>query len=180
MSRTSQLLLDVVTGAAAGWVGQQVKAQGEATLQPWGEKVLPPEPGQKDLLGADPAGQLTRMPPANVYLQLMALRGRHLDRDADEAQIQRGAEVFHQLIGLGAPIVYSVLSRARPGVRTGLGIPASLVLFAAFHGSTLPAAGLQAPLWELPRAWWVWEAGSHVMFGVGTDVTLGLLRRITG
>ncbi|MEH3076360.1 MAG: hypothetical protein PGN11_06710 [Quadrisphaera sp.] len=53
------------------------------------------------------------------------------------------------------------------------------MLFTAFHGSTLPALGVQASPSELPRAWWVWEGGSHVAYGVAVDFVVDVLRRLT-
>ena len=54
--KTSRFALDVATGFLAGWVAVRAKAKAESTLQGWGEKLLPPAPGQKELPGADPAG----------------------------------------------------------------------------------------------------------------------------
>lgn len=175
-------LLDVAQGLAAGWAATKVKGRAEATLQPLGERWFPPEPGQKELLGADPAGHGTRMPPSTLYVRLAARRGVHLDADEpDDAEaIESGAVWFHRGIAYGYPVVYSLLSRRYPFVRTGLGAGGALVLFASTHASAVPAAGLQAPLREMPTAWWVWEAGSHLLYGVTTELSLRVLRRITG
>lgn len=175
-------VLDVAQGLAAGWAAMKVKGQAEATLQPLGERWFPPEPGQKELLGADPAGHGTRMPPSTMYVRLAAQRGVHLDADdpGDAEAIEAGAVWFHRAIGLGYPVIYSLLSRRFPFVTTGLGSGGALVLFLGTHASTVPAAGLQAPLRELPKAWWVWEGGSHLLYGMTTDLSLRVLRRVTG
>ena len=52
--------------------------------------------------------------------------------------------------------------------------------FAATHVSTLPAAGLHAPTDEMPAAWWVWELGSHVVYGVTVDLVRRAVRRALG
>lgn len=178
----ARTLLDLVQGLAAGWAAAKVKGQAETTLQPLGERWFPPRPGQKELLGADPAGHGTRMPPSTMYVRLAARRGRHLDADdpGDAEAIEAGAVWFHRAIAYGYPVVYSLLSRRYPLVRTGRGAGGGLVLFTATHATTLPAAGLQAPVRELPRAWWVWEGGSHLLYGMTTDLSLRVLRRVTG
>ena len=178
----ARAVLDVAQGLAAGWAATQVKGQAESTLQPLGERWFPPRPGQKELLGADPAGHGTRMPPSTLYVKLAALRGRHLDaEDPDDAEtVEAGAVWFHRAIAYGYPVVYSLLSRRHPLVRTGLGAGGALVLFGATHATTVPAAGLQAPVRDLPRAWWVWEGGSHLLYGITTELSLRVLRRVTG
>ncbi|NAZ74036.1 hypothetical protein GTQ99_01140 [Kineococcus sp. T13] len=77
-------------------------------------------------------------------------------------------------------MAYSLLSRRVPPLRTDSGALGGAALFGAFHGTLLPALGIQAPVGELPRAWWVWEGGSHVVFGVAVDLVVGGVRRVTG
>ncbi|WP_432491321.1 DUF1440 domain-containing protein [Kineococcus gypseus] len=176
---STRFVVDVATGLLAGWVGVQAKAKAESTLQEWGEKALPPAPGQKELLGADPAGHGDRMPPSVIYRRLIDLRGG--DGDALEGdELEAGAVWFHRAIAYGYPVAYAVISRRLPFVRAGSGVLGGVALFGAFHGTLLPATGIQAPVGELPRAWWVWEGGSHVVFGVAVDLVVGGVRRITG
>ncbi len=177
---TARIVLDIAQGLVAGYAAKQVKAQAEATLQPLGERWFPPEPGQKELLGADPAGHLDRMPPTNMYLRVAPLLGRDLQRGRDDEQIAAGAEWFHRAMAFGYPVVYSLLTRRVPAARAGLGSVGALALFASTHLTAVPAAGLQAPVSQLGKSWWVWEAGSHVLFGITAEVTLRVLRRITG
>ena len=87
---------------------------------------------------------------------------------------------LHRAIAYGYPVAYSLLSRRAPVLRAGLGVLGGVALFGTFHGTTLPALGVQAPVKELPRARWVWEGGSHVVFGVAVDLVVGGVRRITG
>lgn len=178
----ARTVLDLAQGLAAGWVATRVKGRAEATLQPLGERWFPPEPGQKERLGADPAGHGVRMPPSTMYIRLAALRGRHLDAGdpGDAEAIEAGAVWFHRVIAYGYPVLCSLLSRRHPLVGAGLGSVGGLGLFAGTHLTTVPAAGLQAPVRDLPRAWWVWEGGSHLLFGMTTDLSLRVLRRVTG
>jgi uncharacterized membrane protein YagU involved in acid resistance len=176
---TTRVVLDVATGLLAGWVGVQAKAKAESTLQVWGERLLPPRPGQKDLPGADPAGHGDRMPPSELYRRLVDLRGG--DGDALQGdELEAGAVWFHRALAYGYPVVYSLASRPVPLVRAGGGTLGGAALFAAFHGTLLPATGVQARVSDLPRAWWVWEGGSHLVFGIAVDVVVGTVRRLTG
>ncbi len=175
---SSKLLTDVATGLLAGWVGVQVKAKAESALQGWGEQVLPPEPGQKELPGADPAGHSERMPPTLLYRRLLEARGK--DAEAlDDDQLEAGAAWFHRVMAYGYPVVYAVLTRRVPLARAGAGAAGGAVLFGAFHGTALPALGAQAPASALPRAWWVWEGGSHVLYGMAVDLVVSTARRVT-
>lgn len=177
---SSKLLTDVALGLAAGWVGSTVKSAAESSLQEWGERKLPPEPGQKELDGADPAGHGDRMPPSLLYRKLVAARKGQTAADAlDDDELEAGAQWFHRALAYGYPVFYAVLTRRVPLARAGGGALGGAALFAAFHGSTLPALGVQASPSELPRAWWVWEGGSHVAYGVAVDFVVDVLRRVT-
>ncbi len=175
----ARTLLDIAQGLLAGYAAMKVKGQAEATLQPLGERWFPPEPGEKELLGADPAGHLDRMPPTNMYLRVAAALGQDLQRGRDDEQIAAGGEWFHRAMAFGYPVVYSLLTRRVPAARAGLGAVGGMALFATTHLTLVPAAGLQAPVREMGRSWWVWEAGSHLAYGVTTDLTLRAVRAIT-
>ena len=70
-------------------VAVQVKGKAEAVLQSWGERALPPEPGQKELPGADPTGHGDRMPPTVLYRRLLTMSGRDPEAlDADQLDDQ--------------------------------------------------------------------------------------------
>ncbi|NAZ80270.1 hypothetical protein GTR02_00345 [Kineococcus sp. R8] len=177
--KTSRFVLDVATGLLAGWVGLQAKGKAESTLQGWGEKVFPPAPGQKELPGADPTGHGDRMPPSVLYRRLVDWRGG--DGDALEGDdLEAGAVWFHRALAYGYPVAYSVISRRIPLARAGAGTLGGAALFGAFHATVLPVTGVQASLSELPKAWWVWEGGSHLVFGVAVDLVVGTVRRVTG
>lgn len=177
---SSKILTDVAVGLAAGWAGTQVKAWAESSLQPWAERKLPPEPGQKELDGADPEGHGERMPPSLLYRKLVAARKGQAAADAlDDDELEAGAQWLHRLMAYGYPVFYAVLTRRVPLARAGGGAVGGAALFAAFHGSALPAMGVQAPVGRLPKAWWVWEGGSHVLYGVAVDSVVDLLRRVT-
>lgn len=168
----------VIVGVAAGLVGSWVKALVEAPMQVQAEKIWPPEPGQKDLVGADPGGQLVRMPPAVIVKAAWKrFRGVELD-DARALQIQ---SVIHYAFGAGYGTAYALIGRRTPAATRLVGAPGGFVLYAATHGTLLPVLKVQPPPTRLPRAALLWEGGSHVVFGVATELTrrlaVGILSR---
>lgn len=172
-------MIDTATGLLAGWVAVKAKATAESVLQEWGEGALPPEPGQKELPGADPSGHGERMPPSILYKQLVRATGRDPEL-LDGDQVEAGAVWLHRAMAYGYPVAYSLVSRRVPLVRAGGGVAGGAAFFGAFHAGLLPVMGVQAPVADLPKAWWVWEGGSHVVFGVAVDLVVGAVRRVTG
>ncbi len=167
--RTTSLPLTLLAGTAAAAVATVVKTKAEGVLQPLAEKVLPPAPADRIGLGADPGGHPENMPPSEL-----ADRAQHAvtgDELSDE-QRQKISGPLHWGMGVGSGVAYALLARRFPAVRAGYGAAFGAVLFAATHGSTLPAAGLQEPPTRLPRAWWIWEGGSHLVYAVTTDLLL--------
>ena len=153
-----------VAGLAGGIVGTFVKSQAEPMLQTLGESLFPPTRAEKERRGADVTGHPDRMPPATLAQKATDIADVTLSRDEKlEAQT-----AIHWAFGTTAGVAYGVLAEVT-AVEAGYGVPAAAVLFAATHGSTLPAAGLQASPRTLPAAWWVWEFGSHVVYGLTVD-----------
>ncbi len=178
--RAARNVLDIAQGLIAGYAAMKAKAQAEATLQPLGERWFPPEPGAKELDGADPAGHLDRMPPTNMFLRVAPYLGKDLQRGRDDAEIAVGGEWMHRAMAFGYPVVYSLLTRRVPAAGAGFGAAGGLGLLTLTHLTLVPAAGLQAPVREMGRSWWVWEAGSHLVYGMTADITLRVVRRLTG
>lgn len=158
----------VVVGAAAGLVGSWVKALVEAPMQLQAEKIWAPQPGQKDLVGGDPGGQLVRMPPAVIA---KAVWKRVTGDDLDDARALRIQGVVHYAFGAGYGVAYALIGRRSRSATRLLGAPGGAVLYAATHATLLPALGVQPPPTRLPRAALLWEGGSHVVFGVGVEVS---------
>lgn len=164
-----------VAGLAGGLVGTFVKSQAEPRLQRLGETLFPPTPAEKERRGADVTGHPDRMPPATLAQEVASQAGVMLSRDETlEAQA-----ALHWAFGTSAGVAYGVLAEVT-GADAGFGMPAAAVLFAATHGSTLPAVGLQAPPARLPAAWWVWELGSHLVYGLTADLVRRGTRRALG
>ncbi|MDT0630124.1 DUF1440 domain-containing protein [Rubrivirga litoralis] len=164
-----------VAGLAGGLVGTFVKSQVEPPLQDLGERWFPPSPSQEELPGADVKGHPERMPPAKLAQAVTDVAGVTLDRD----QKLTANEGIHWTFGTSAGVAYGVLAEVT-GAEAGYGVPASLALFAATHGSSLPAFGLQASPAKMPAAWWVWEGGSHLVYGLAVELARRGVRKALG
>jgi len=164
-SRRPSLVKGAVAGLVGGVVGTWVKSQAEPVLQDLGERWFPPTHAEKERPGADVQGHPDRMPPSKLAQEATDAVGVTLSRDEKlEAQ-----NAIHWGFGASAGLAYGVLAEVTE-VEAGAGVPAALALFAGTHGSTLPAVGLQASPGAMPAAWWVWELGSHVVYGVAVEV----------
>lgn len=168
--RRPSLWKGAVAGLAGGVVGTLVKSQVEPLLQDLGERLLPPTHDEKEQPGADVQGHPDRMPPSKLA---QAATDETLSRE----EKLRAQEAIHWAFGTLNGGAYGVLAEFTP-VETGYGLPAAAALFAGTHLSTLPAAGLQARPERMPGAWWVWEFGSHLAYGLTVDVTRRLVRRM--
>ena len=161
-----------LAGLVGGVVGTFVKSQAEPVLQDLGERWFPPSPAETERPGADVQGHPERMPPAELAQDVT-------DATLDEDQKLAAQEGIHWAFGTSAGAAYGVLAEYT-GAEAGYGVPAALALFAGTHASTLPALGLQASPAKLPAAWWVWEAGSHVVYGLTVDLVRRGVRRALG
>ena len=156
----------VTIGAAVGVAASWVKAVSERRLQVLAERVVPPTPVQKELVGADPTGHPDRMPPAEVANRLVRrARGRGL------SQHQRVAVLnpVHYSFGAALGVAYVGAARRWPAVTRGLGVLAGLTIYASTHASALPIARIQQPPWKLPLSAVLWEGTSHVFFGLALE-----------
>lgn len=168
MSRPN-LLRGLLAGAAAGVVASYVKSLAEPRLQTLGEAVFPPTAAQKALPGADIDGHPERMPPATLAQEVTP---ETLSTDEKlEAQ-----SAIHYTFGALTGAAYGALAEVAPLVTWGFGVPAAVALWAGTHGTTLPAAGLQADPDDLPASAHVWEGGSHLVFGATVEAVRRLLR----
>jgi putative membrane protein len=166
---------EALLGAVAGAAATFAKTKAEGFLQPRAEKLLPPSPAAKAAIGGDGSGHPENMPPSEVADRVQhAITGDEL---TDEQRLKAAAPL-HWGMGVGFAVAYGAAASSVPAVRTGRGTLAGAALFTAAHGIGLPAAHLQHPPSQLPRAWWIWEAGSHVVYGAVLDATLDVLERI--
>ena len=168
LSTSATAAVGVAAGLGASWI----KVLVEAPMQRAGEKVFPPHPGQKDAVGADPGGHPERMPPAHIAGGAwLRLTGEQLGRE----ELLKVQTVIHYTFGAAVGAAYALLARRFPAVTGGGGAPAGAVLYGMTHASLVPALGVQPFPHQLPRAAFVWEGGSHVVFGMAMEAGRYLL-----
>jgi uncharacterized membrane protein YagU involved in acid resistance len=172
---TKMMAKAALFGAVASIPASRLKAISERQLQRAAESVWPPSESEKQLVGADPAGHLENMPPA-VLADRVARRLGYgpLDR-ATKLRIQN---TIHYSFGALSGGVYGALADAFPAATAGMGTVAGAGLYLASHGSTLPLLRIQAPPWRLPRAAFVWEFTSHLLFGAALELSLRGVRLV--
>jgi putative membrane protein len=164
--RPNELNVACAQGVVAGLVASWVKALTEPPLQAAAEGILPPTPGQKQEVGADPTGRPDHMPPAVLAGRVaVALRHRGLSTP-QRLQVQR---VIHYGFGAGLGVAYTAAASRWDGASRGGGALAGLATYAGTHGSLLPALGIQRPPWRLSPAAVAWESTSHVVFGAALE-----------
>ena len=172
---TPSIWKGALAGLVAGAVGTWVKSQAEPLLQDLGESLFPPSHDAKERPGADVQGHPERMPPATLAQEATDLF--HVTLSDEQKLAAQGG--IHWAFGTGAGVAYGVLAEVTDA-EAGFGIPAAGVLFAGTHGSALPALGLQARPDEMPAAWWVWELGSHMVYGATVELVRRGVRRALG
>jgi uncharacterized membrane protein YagU involved in acid resistance len=162
------LITTALIGAAASVPASKFKAITESLLQRAAESLWPPSDQEKQLVGADPTGHLENMPPA-VLADRVARRLGYGPLDTPtKLRIQNA---IHYTFGALAGSAYGALAEIFPGTTAGMGTAAGAGLYLASHGSTLPLLRIQAPPWRLPRAAFVWEFTSHLMFGAALELS---------
>jgi putative membrane protein len=155
-------------GVLVGLLASGVKALSEPRLQGVVEHFLPPSPEQKLDVGADPAGHPENMPPAVIIGRVaLALANHRLTA----AQRVRGQLVVHYSFGAGLGVAYKLAADRWTTVARARGAMAGLAIYGGTHGSVLPALGIQRPPWRLAPAAVVWEAATHVLFGMALEGT---------
>src|SRR4051794_13352984 len=158
---TNTLVRAALLGAVASIPASKLKAVSERQLQRAAETLWPPSEQEKRLVGADPTGHLENMPPAVLADRI----ARHLGHGPlDTATKLRIQNVIHYSFGALFGSVYGALAEVFPAATAGAGTAAGAGLYLASHGSTLPLLRIQAPPWRLPRAAFVWEFTSHLLF----------------
>lgn len=173
LSSLRQRALRGAGGVVVGLVASWVKALAEPRLQGVAERILPPSPSQKQEVGADPSGHPENMPPAVLVDRAGVALGHRLT----VAQRLRAQRLIHYATGAGLGVAYSAAASRWSGARRGRGSLAGLAIYAAAHGSLLPALGIQRPPWRLAPAAVAWESTSHLVFGAALEAARAELQR---
>jgi putative membrane protein len=157
---------NILKGIAVGLVASFIKSLAEPPLQKLGEKVFPPEPYELKLRGADVTGHPQNMPPAILAKKVYA---DTTQKALSEDDTLMAMKVIHYALGAVIGVSYVLLVSRNRRFSMGEGVAAGVAVWAVTHGSTVPMLGLQAKVNDMPASWWVWEFGSHVIFGIGME-----------
>jgi putative membrane protein len=167
----------VTIGTAVGIAASWVKALSEPRLQVLFERLVRPTAAEKELVGADISGHPDRMPPADVADRLAErFRGHGLSRQQRVSVLNP----VHYTFGAALGVAYVGAARRWPSVTRELGVPAGLTIYGSTHASALPVLGIQEPPWKLPMSAVLWEATSHVVFGLASEGFRRALLGLTG
>jgi uncharacterized membrane protein YagU involved in acid resistance len=162
-------------GAAASIPASRLKAATESSLQRGAEAVWPATEQDKELVGTDPTGHPDNMPPAVLADRVAQRLGQGTLSTPAKLRIQ---DVVHYSYGAFFGAAYGLLAEAFPAATAGSGTAAGAALYATGHATALPLLHIQEPPWRLPRAAFVWEFTSHLLFGVALEVARRSATRI--
>lgn len=166
------LTKDLIKGLAVGLFASWIKSLAEPPLQKLGEKEFPPRPEELEIKGADVSHHPQNMPPAvlakEIYFQTT---GKELTNDL----AIKSMKCIHYGLGSIIGVVYVTLVNQHKNLKIEEGATAGATVWALTHGSTVPALGLQGKVSEMPKSWWVWEFGSHIIFGITMEQSRRLL-----
>lgn len=84
---------------------------------------------------------------------------------------------IHYIFGTALGAAYGIAAEEFPAATTAAGIPDGAVMWAITHGSIVPALELQEPPIDMTAAWYVWEFGSHLGFGLTVEIVRRELRK---
>ncbi|MCJ8155086.1 DUF1440 domain-containing protein [Chryseobacterium sp. SSA4.19] len=163
---------NILKGIAVGLFASLIKSIVEPPLQKLGENLFPPEPDKLKLKGADVIRQPGNMPPAILAKKVYrAVTHNRLSYDNTLTSMK----CIHYMLGTAVGITYVVLVNNNKNLEIDGGIKAGTAVWALTHGSTVPVLGLQGKVSEMPKSWWVWEFGSHLIFGIAMEQSRKLI-----
>lgn len=158
----------IIKGIAVGLVASLIKSLVEPPLQKLGKKQFPPKPDELKLRGADVSRQPENMPPAVLAKEVYAsISGKQLSYN----DTLKSMKIIHYTLGTLIGVGYVMLANKNKHFTIGEGTAAGIAVWTLTHGSAVPALKLQGEVSEMPASWWVWEFGSHVIFGVTMEQT---------
>lgn len=166
---------NILKGIAVGLIASFIKSLAEPPLQKLGEKVFPPEPYELKLRGADVTGRPQNMPPAILAKKVYADATQETLSEEDTLTAMKG---IHYALGAVIGVSYVLLVSRNRRFSMGEGVVAGAAVWAFTHGSTVPMLGLQAKVADMPASWWVWEFGSHLVFGAGMEQSRKVLNKV--
>ncbi len=168
---TKNILIGVAAGLAASWI----KSKAEPQLQEIGEKIFPPRADQLSLEGADIKRQPENMPSAvlanSVYEEVT---GKPLSR---KAKI-KAMKCMYYTAGAGIGVMYVSAANPIKILRKDNGAAAGAFIWGLTQGVILPNSSWQNKVRKMPKSWWVWQLGSHLVYGVALEQSRKILSGI--
>ncbi|KQR90838.1 hypothetical protein ASG01_14835 [Chryseobacterium sp. Leaf180] len=165
----------LITGVAAGLFASWIKSIAEPPLQKIGEEKFPPSDKELKLKGADVTNQPENMPPAVLANSVAEkISGHRLSKEETLASMK----AIHYGLGTAIGVGYVLISERYAKISSCEGIAAGGIVWAMTHGSVVPAFGLQGKVGAMPKSWWVWEFGSHLIFGIALEQSRKVLNKI--
>lgn len=156
----------LIKGIAAGLLASWIKSLAEPPLQKLGEKEFPPTSDELKLRGADVSRQPENMPPA-ILAQKVYYNITHKPLSSEKTL--QSMKIIHYTLGTLIGVGYVFAAHKNKNLTSGEGILAGAGVWMLTHGSVVPALQLQGKVSEMPKSWWVWEFGSHIIFGIGME-----------
>lgn len=170
--KTHKILL---IGIAAGLLSSWLKSLAEPPLEKLGLKYFPASIEDLELKGADLVNHPENMPPAIMMKKLFYKITRN--KLSDSAAVKT-MPYIHYSLGTGLALTYVFIRSKDKKTAILGGFPAGAMMFALTHGSIIPVLGLQDNLRKMPKSWWVWEFGSHLLFGFFVEQSTKLFKKI--
>lgn len=163
---------EIAVGIASGLFASWIKSLVEPPLQDLGEDRFPPSNIEKAQYGADVSHHPEKMPPAVLADDVYNLVTK---KELTYQQKVRAMKVVHYTFGALVGVGYVIAAKRSQKVTVGEGLAAGAAVWGVTHGSVLPAIGIQGPVKQMPKSWWVWELGSHLIFGGALEAGRRLL-----
>ncbi|MFT4203795.1 MAG: DUF1440 domain-containing protein [Chitinophagaceae bacterium] len=163
---------EIAVGIAGGLFASWVKALVEPPLQEAGEKYFPPSNIEIAQYGADVSNHPEKMPPAVMADDVYNFFTK---KELSDRQKVRSLKAIHYVFGALVGVGYVIAAKKSKKVTVGEGVAAGAAVWCVTHGSTLPALGLQGPVKKMPKSWYLWELGSHLIFGGALEASRKLL-----
>lgn len=163
---------EIAVGIASGLFASWIKSLVEPPLQEVGEKYFPPSNIETSLYGADVNNHPEKMPPAVLADDVYNFVTK---KELTDKQKIRSLKVIHYVFGAIIGVGYAIAAKKTKKVTVAEGTVAGAAIWGLTHGSSLPGMGLQGPVKKMPNSWWVWEFGSHLIFGGALEASRSLL-----
>ncbi|NML56885.1 DUF1440 domain-containing protein [Chryseobacterium cheonjiense] len=164
-----------IKGIAVGLVASFIKTLAEPPLQKIGEKQFAPNDDDLKLRGADVTHQPENMPPAVLAKEVY---NKITHKELSYAKTLQSMKIIHYTLGTLISVSYVTLVNKSNFFKAGEGIAAAAAVWALTHGSTVPSLKLQGKVSEMPKSWWVWEFGSHIIFGIAMEQTSKVVNKL--